>query len=113
MGRRRGYDVYEATKARLAEKDPKTFKQDKYLRQTGPKKGEFAPYRLDRELTNFLNLDTMRSGLSTKFPKFLIVIVDMFELKFLAIDPLHTRIVSILFSYDVYNVFNMIIININ
>jgi hypothetical protein len=61
MGRRRGYDVYEATKARLAEKDPKTFKQDKYLRQTGPKTGEFAPYRLDRELTNFLNLDTMRS----------------------------------------------------
>jgi len=71
MGKRRGYDVYEATKARLAEKDPKTFKQDKYLRQTGPKTGEFAPYRLDRELTNFLNLDTMRSGLSTKFPKFL------------------------------------------
>ena len=42
---------------------------------------------------NFLSLYLPKKDLR---PKFLIVIVDMFELKFLAIDPLHTRIVSTL-----------------
>ena len=45
---------------------------------------------------NFLSLYLPKKDL---LPKFLIVIVDMFELKFLAIDPLHTRIVSTLFMF--------------
>jgi len=45
---------------------------------------------------NFLSLYLPKKDL---LPKFLIVIVDMFELKFLAIDSLHIRIVSTLLIF--------------
>ena len=66
------WSVYEAQRNRLADLDPETWMQEKYIGTKGKYKGKFAPYKLDSELLRFLNLNMLRGALHEKWPKHLL-----------------------------------------
>ena len=66
------WNAYEAQRNRLANLDPETWNQEKYIGTKGKYKGKFAPYKLDGELLKFLNLNMLRGSLHEKWPKHLL-----------------------------------------
>jgi len=66
------WKAYEAQRNRLANLDPKTWNQEKYIGTKGKYKGKFAPYKLDGELLRFLNLNMLKGALHEKWPKHLL-----------------------------------------